>query len=298
MLKNISDLHKLAKNNKTKKLVLAAAQDANAMDAVLKAKAEGIIELIMVGDENKIKSIAAEKNFDIKNIKIINELDVNKAAATAVKMVSDKQADIVMKGNVGTSGLLKAVLNKEWGLRTGELLSHLAIFELPTYHKIIGLTDAAMNIAPDLQGKVSLINNSVNYFRALGIEKPKVAILSAVESVNPDMKSSVEAAILAKMAHRKQIKNCILDGPLAFDNAISKKSAEIKKIDSDVAGDADILLGDDIDASNGLYKTFIYFAKAKCAAVIVGAAAPIVLTSRADDDETKLNSIALAAAIN
>ncbi len=298
MLRKLSDLHSMAKQNKTKNLVLAAAHDVNALEAALSARKEGIIELILVGDEQKINEIASQNNFNISGIRIINETDSDSAAATSVKMVSNKEADIVMKGNIGTAGLLRAVLNKEWGLRTGELLSHLAIFEIPTYHKIIGLTDAAMNIAPDLNGKISLIRNSVNYFRSLGIETPKIAILSAVETVNQDMKSSVEAAILAKMAHRGQIKNCILDGPLAFDNAVSKTSAEIKGISSPVAGDADILLGDDIDISNGLYKSFIYFAGAKCAAVIVGAKAPIVLTSRADNDETKLNSIALAAAIN
>ncbi len=298
MLKKISDLHELAKKGKTRKLVLAAAHDANAMDAAINASKEGIIELIMVGDKKKIEEIASERNFAIDNMQIIDKPIAEEAAATSVKMVSNKEADILMKGNIGTAGLLRAVLNKEWGLRTGELLSHLAIFELPTYHKIIGLTDAAMNIAPDLNGKISLIRNSVNYFRSVGIDQPKVALLSAVETVNPDMQSTIDASIIAKMAHRKQIKNCIVDGPLAFDNAVSTKSAEIKKIESPVAGDVDILVGDDIDASNGLYKAFIYFAKAKCAAVIVGAAAPIVLTSRADNDETKLNSIAMAAAIN
>ncbi len=298
MLKKLSDLHILAKKGKIKKLVLAAGHDANAMAAVMNAFRAGIIELILVGDDNKIREIASEKSYNLDGIKVIDEPDNDLAAAVSIKMVSGKEADIVMKGNLGTANLLRAVLDKEWGLRTGELLSHLAIFELPAYHKILGLTDAAMNIAPDLEGKISLIRNSVDCFRSLGIEQPKVAVLSAVETVNPDMKSSVEAAILTKMAQRKQIKNCIVDGPLAFDNAISKKSTEIKGVDSSVAGDTDILVGDDIDVSNSLYKAFMYFAGAKCAAVIVGAAAPIVLTSRADSDETKLNSIALAAAVN
>jgi phosphate butyryltransferase len=213
-------------------------------------------------------------------------------------MIREKKADILMKGNLGTSNLLRAVLNKEFGLRTGELISHLALFELATYHKIIGLTDAAMNIAPDLNGKASLIKSSTAYLRKLGVEKPKVAILAAVETVNPDMKSTLDASALSKMADRGQIKGCIVDGPLAFDNAVSKKSADYKGIVSPVAGDADLLVADDIDAANILYKAFIYFAGAKCAAVILGAAAPIVLTSRADSDETKLNSIALAAAID
>ncbi len=288
----------MARKGKISKLVLAAAHDTNAMSAAMDAYNAGIVKLIFVGDKKNIEEIAYEKSFNLDGVRVIDDPDIDSAAACSIKMVSKKEADIVMKGNLGTASLLRAVLNKEWGLRTGELLSHLAIFELPAYHKLLGLTDAAMNISPDLEGKISLIRNSVEYFRRLGIKQPKVAVLSAVETVNPDIKSSAEAAILARMAHRKQIKNCIVDGPLAFDNAISKKSTEIKGIDSPVAGDADILVGDDIDVSNSLYKAFIYFAGAKCAAVIIGAAAPIVLTSRADTDETKLNSIALAAAIN
>lgn len=297
-MKNLIDLHQMAKLNRKKKLVLAAAHDDNALEAVVNACKAGIVEAILVGNKDKILEIAQKNHFDLNSFEIIDEKDVDKAAAIAVKMVHDKHADILMKGNLGTANLLRAVLNKEYGLRSGELLSHLALFELPTYHKIIALTDAAMNIAPDFNGKVSIIKNSVEYMRKIGIEKPKVAVLSAVETVNPDMKSSMEASALAKMADRGQIKNCLIDGPLAFDNAISKHSAEHKGIVSQVAGDADLLVGDDIEASNAMYKSFIFFAQAKCAAVIVGASAPIVLTSRADSDDTKLNSIALAAAVN
>jgi len=296
-MKNLIDLHQLAKAKRKKKLVLAAAHDDNALEAVVNAFKAGIVEAVLVGNKDKIIEIAQKNNFDLKSFEIIDEKDVDKAAAIAVKMVHDKQGDILMKGNLGTANLLRAVLNKEYGLRSGELLSHLALFELTTYHKIIALTDAAMNIAPDFNGKVSIIKNSVEYLRKLGIEKPKVAVLSAVETVNPDMKSSMEASALAKMADRGQIKNCLIDGPLAFDNAVSKHSAEHKGIVSQVAGDADLIVGDDIEASNAMYKSFIFFAQAKCAAVIVGASAPIVLTSRADSDETKLNSIALAAAV-
>ena len=297
MLKSLSDLHKLAKANSKKKLVLAAAHDADAIAAVTNAYQNNIIDVVLVGDEKKINEIAKEKGFDLSKYEVINEPDVDKAAQISVTMVSEKRADIVMKGNLGTANLLRAVLNKEWGLRSGELLSHLALFEVPEYHKIIALTDAAMNISPDIQGKVSLIKNSVNYLNLLGIKNPKVAVLSAAETVNFNMKSSTEAAMLAKMNDRGQIKNCIVDGPLAFDNAVSEKSAKKKGIASPVAGDADLLLADDIDAANAIYKTFIYFAKAKIAAVIVGAKAPIVLTSRADTDEAKLDSIALAAAV-
>lgn len=297
MLKRLSELHDLARIHKKKKIVLAAAHDQNALEAVIHASENGIVDAILVGDEIKIKEISDKAGLNISGFQLIHEPDNNKAAAISVKMVSEKKADIVMKGQLSTSSLLKAVLNKEWGLRSGELLSHLALFEIPAYHKLLALTDAAMNIAPDLKGKISILNNAVGYLRKLGIDQPKVALLSAVETVNPDMKSSMEAAVLAKMADRGQITDCIVDGPFAFDNAISKKSAQLKKIDSPVAGDADLVLGDDLDASNALYKAFIYFSQAKCAAVIVGATAPVVLTSRADSDETKLNSIALAAAI-
>lgn len=297
MLKKISQLHDMARGHSKRRLVLAAAHDAHAMEAVINAWQNELIDGILIGDEVKIREIAKKHGFDLSAFTVINEPDNARAAAKAVKMVRNKEADILMKGNLGTAILLKAVLNKEEGLRTGEQISHLAIFELSTYHKLIGLTDAAMNIAPELNEKASIVRNAVAYFNQLGIEKPKVAMLSAVETVNPAMKSSMEAAAIAKMGDRGQIKNCIIDGPLAFDNAVSSKSAALKGIESPVAGDADILVSDGLDAANGLYKAFIYFAQAKCAAVILGAAAPIVLTSRADTDETKLNSIALAAAV-
>lgn len=297
MLKKISELHDKARSHSKKRLVLAAANDENALEAVYNASLEGIVSGILVGDQKKIKTLAEKLKIDLAAFRVIDEPDVDQAAATAVKLIKGGEADILMKGNLGTSNLLRAVLNKEWGMRTGELISHLALFEMPTYHKVIGLTDAAMNIAPDFNGKVSMIKSATAYMRLLGIETPKVAVLGAVETVNPDMKSTLDASALSKMADRGQIKNCIIDGPLALDNAVSKKSADYKGIVSPVAGDADLLVADDIDAANGLYKAFIYLAGAKCAAVILGASAPIVLTSRADSDETKLNSIAMAAAV-
>lgn len=297
MLKTLNDLHDMARGHTPKRLVLAAAHDQHALEAIVQAAGHHIIEGILIGDKVKIEHIARAQGFDPGAFRLIHEPDNDLAAAMAVKMVRNKEADILMKGNIGTSSLLKAVLNKEYGLRNGELISHLALFQLDRYHKLLALTDAGINIAPDLQGKVSIIKNAVGYLRRLGIENPKVAVLSAAETVNTDMKSSVEASILAKMGDRGQIKHCIIDGPLALDNAISSKSAELKGIKSEVAGDADLLVSDNIDAANALYKSLMYFAGAACAAVILGAAAPIVLTSRADSDETKLNSIALAAAV-
>ncbi len=297
MLKKISELHDLAKSSKKKKLVLAVANDDHALEAAVKASEANIIEPILVGSKDKIKSIADKNSLNISKMEIIHEEDTNKCAEIAVKLVHDKQAEILMKGNIGTSALLKAVLNKEFGLRKGSLLSHLAIFEIGTYHKLIGLSDAGINIAPDLNAKVGIIENSVYYLRKIGIEKPKIAILAAVETMNMDMVATIDAAILSKMCDRKQIKNCIIDGPLAMDNIVSLESARHKGIESVVAGDADMIIAPDIEAANAIYKTYSFVANAKCAAIIIGASAPVVLTSRSDSDETKLNSIALAAAI-
>ena len=298
MLTKMSQLHDLVKKAQNKKLAVAVAQDDNVLEAVSKAHKENVVDPILVGDESKIKKIADDNKIDISKFKIIHEADIEKAAARAVKLVRDKEAEILMKGNLGTATLLKAVLNKEIGLRKGDMLSHLAIFELEKYHKILGLSDAGMNPTLDLNQKVAVINNSVDFLIKLGVEKPKVAILAAVETVSADMPATVDAAILAKMCNRKQIKNCIVDGPLAMDNAISMESVHHKGIVSDVAGDADLLITPDIEAGNILYKALGFLANSKAAALIIGATAPIVLTSRADSDETKLNSIVMAAAVN
>jgi len=294
MLNKISDLYKKVElNTSTKKLALAVAHDKHAMSAVYQAVQKNIISAILVGDKIKIEEIAKENNFDLSKVEIIDEQNKNEAVKICVKLVNENKADILMKGNVPTANLLRAVLNENWGLKTGSLLSHFTVFELEAYHKLIGLTDVAMNIAPNLKEKVGILNNSANYLIKMGIKKPKVAALAAVEVVNPKMPATIDAAILSKMAQRKQTANCIVDGPLAFDNAVSKKSAEHKGIISDVAGDADLLLVPDIEAGNMLYKSFAFMG-AKIAAVILGAKAPIVLTSRSDSEETKLNSIVLA----
>ncbi|NOZ46523.1 MAG: bifunctional enoyl-CoA hydratase/phosphate acetyltransferase [Chlorobi bacterium] len=297
MLKKLKDLNNLIGNQSKKRvLALAVAHDHHALDAAYKAMKKNVVDLILTGDENEINSLAKMYNYNLKGIKIINEKDKIKAVEIAVKLVNSGDADILMKGNVSTAILLKGVLNKEWGLRSGELLSHFALFEIDAYHKLIALTDVAMNILPDLKAKVAILNNSVNYLNKLGIAIPKVAIIGAVEIVNENMPATTDAALLSKMAQRKQIQNCIVDGPLAFDNAISRESAKLKGIDSEVAGDADLLLLPEINSGNVLYKSFVAFAKAKVASVILGAKAPIVLTSRADTEESKLNSILLAAA--
>ncbi len=300
MLKKLSDLHAIAKKKPIKRLVLAVAQDDHSLEAVSRAAKKKYIEPILVGDADKIREIADKlKNVDLSACHIINEPDVEEAVAKSVKLVHYGEADILMKGNIGSSTLLKGVLNKEWGLRRNRVISHIALFEVAAYHhKLIALTDVAMNIAPDLNTKVGILDNSVEFLRKLGIEQPKVAVLGAVELVNEMMPATMDAALLSKMADRGQIKNCIIDGPLAFDNAISAASAKHKGIISNVAGDADLLLLPDIEAGNVLYKSFIFFANAKTAANVIGASAPIVLTSRSDSEESKLDSIVLAVVVN
>jgi phosphate butyryltransferase len=296
VLKNLNDLRRIVKGGPGKKLVLAAAQDQHSLGAVIKAWKENIIEPVFIGNEEEIHNICSEFNYDITGINIVNEPNTDLAVEKAVRMASSKQADILMKGMVGTSTLLKCVLNKEWGLRTGNLLSHFALFEVETYHKVIAVTDVAMNIAPNLQDKIAIVNNSVKCLNKLGYNMPKVAVLGAVEMVNENMEATLHAALLSKMNQRDQIKNCIIDGPLAFDNAISLESAQHKGIRSEVAGDTDLLLMPDIEVGNVLYKSLVFFAKAKVASIILGAQVPIVLTSRSDSEQAKFDSILLAAA--
>jgi len=295
-LRYMSDLKSIVADKPKKKLVLAAAQDQHSLSAVLRAWSDNIIEPVLIGDKERIQNISDENGYNISGLRIIHEPDTDMAVEMAVRMLSSKQADILMKGKVGTSTLLKCVLNREWGLRTGSLLSHIALFEVETYHKLIAVTDVAMNIAPNLKDKISIVNNSVSFLNRLGYNMPKVAVLGAVEMVNENMEATLDAALLSKMNQRDQIRNCIIDGPLAFDNAISLESARHKGIKSDVAGDTDLLLMPDIEVGNVLYKSLVFFAKAKVASIILGALVPIVLTSRSDSEQAKYDSILLSAA--
>lgn len=296
VLKNLNDLKRLVEGGPRRKLVLAAAQDQHSLGAIIKAWKDNIIEPILVGDKEEIESICQSNNYDIAGIRIVHEPDIEKSVETAVKMISGKQGDILMKGKIGSATLLRCVLNKEWGLRTGNLLSHFALFEVETYKKVIAVTDVAMNIAPSLHDKIAIVNNSVACLNRLGYKMPKVAVLGAVEMVNENMQATLDAALLSKMNQREQIKNCIIDGPLAFDNAVSLESSQLKGIKSEVAGDTDLLLMPDIEVGNVLYKSLVFFAKAKVASIILGAMVPIVLTSRSDSEQAKLDSILLAAA--
>lgn len=297
-LTKLSDLYELAKKSRKKKLAVAVAHDEHCLKAICAVAHLGLVEAILIGNEKKIREIALKLNLDITSMTIIHEEMDGNAVKKAVRLVRNKEADILMKGNVPTATFLRGVLDKEDGLRKGDILSHFALFEVPTYHKLLGLTDAAMILAPDFKTKVAIINNAVDFMNKLGYEKPKVAILAAVEMVNEAMPATFDAALLSKMNQRGQIKNCIIDGPLAYDNAVSLASARHKGIVSEVAGDADLLIVPDIEAGNILYKALGFSANATLAAVVLGAAAPIVLTSRSDTEEAKQASIVLAAAIS
>ncbi len=294
-LKTLDIFFEIAARKPKKKIVLAAAEDEQALLAIKQAVERNLVEPIFVGNKEKIKKLAEEIHFDYSNYELIEEVNPSESARIAVSFVREGKAQIIMKGLVSTADYLRAILDKQIGLRTGSLLSHIGIFQIPNYHKLLGLTDAAQNIFPTLEEKISIITNAVELFNRLGVKNPKVALLGAVETVNPKMPSTLDSASLVVMNMRKQIKNCIIDGPFAFDNAISKEAAVHKGIESPVAGDCDILVAPNIEVGNALYKSFTYFANATVAAIILGAMAPIVLTSRADTEHSKLMSIALAA---
>ncbi len=292
-MRSFNDVIKYAKERGPKTISVACSQDKEVLIAVDMAKKEGIANAILVGDIEKTKDIAKELNIDLDSYELIDEKDLMEASLKAVKLVSEGKADMVMKGLVDTSIILKAVLDKEIGLRTGNILSHVAVFDVKGYDRLFFITDAAMNLAPDLQGKKQIIENACVVAHALDIEMPKVAAICAKEKVNPKMQDTVDAKDLEDMCKNGEIKGCIVGGPFALDNAVSEEAAKHKGMDHPIAGKADILLAPDIEAGNILYKSLVFFSETKNAGVIVGAKAPIILTSRADSEETKLNSIAL-----
>lgn len=280
-----------------RRVVVAAAQDDAVLEAVQGARERGLAEFTLVGDAEKITAIAAKLKVDLSSLVIVDEPDEKEAARRAVAMVSGGQGNVLMKGLINTADLLRAVLDKEIGLRTGRVLSHVAVFDVPGFNRLVMVTDGGMNIAPTLAQKADIIQNCVCVAKALKIDPPKVAALAAVEAVNPDMQATLDAAALAKMSERGQIRGAVVDGPLALDNAISPDAARHKGIAGPVAGQADILLVPDIEAGNMLGKSLVYFAGGKIAGLILGAARPVVVTSRADTYEAKVASIALGALV-
>jgi len=291
MINNFDELERIAIAAPSRKVVLAMAEEGDALSAIMTARDKNIVEPILVGNPEAIAKVAKEEGLDLKDAPIIPADGEMACAVAAVKLVKSGEADCLMKGKTATGTIMKAALNKEVGIRGSGVLSHVTIAKPDTYHKMLIITDAAMNIAPDLQEKAAIIKNAVAVANKIGVETPKVGVIGAVEKVNQVMPATIDAALLSKMAQRHQIKGCLIDGPFALDNALSKKSCEVKGIDSDVGGDADILLLPDIEAANVLYKTLSVLTDYPMAGLIVGAAKPIILTSRADDDKVKYLSI-------
>lgn len=297
MSKSFDELVSKATSCGMKKLAVAVAQDDAVLEAVKIAKERGIADSILVGDKEKIEAVAAEMNMDLAGFEIIDKPDVAEAALTAVKLVHDKKADILLKGLLDTKLFLKSVLNKECGLRKGKMMSHVCVFEIEGIDRLLFFTDVAFNTYPSLDDKVTIINNAVEIAKACGIETPKVAPICAVEVVNPKMPPTVDAAALTEMNEKGEIKDCVIYGPLSMDLAIDPEAAKHKGVSNPVAGHADILLFPNIDAGNITYKIVVRTAKAKNGNLLIGTSAPVILTSRSDDFETKINSIALAAVV-
>lgn len=271
--------------------------DANSLLGAIEAAEEGLIIPFLVGPEAKIRSIALECGVDLSRYKIVPTAHSHESAELSAQMAKEGTVHALMKGSLGSSELLAALIDKKAGLRTEFRLSHVFVMDVPSYHKTLIVTDAAINITPDLMTKRDIVQNAINCAHALGIEKPKVAILAAVEKVKPGMQSTLDAAALCKMADRKQITGALLDGPLAFDNAISSEAARDKGIDSEVSGDVDILLVPDLEAGNILAKQLQYLAGAKSAGIVLGAKVPVILTSRAAKPLERLSSCAVASLV-
>ncbi|KPL00863.1 MAG: hypothetical protein AMJ91_02930 [candidate division Zixibacteria bacterium SM23_73_3] len=297
MMKTLDDILNLAKEIGPKKVAVAQAEDEGVLLALEQARKEKIVDAILVGRQDRIEKLVLRHRIDMGKFEIQPESGGFSASLRCCELVNRGEADLVMKGLVGTAHFMKAILDKKKGLGTGKLLSHVAVFEIPAYPKLLMITDAAINIAPSLVEKAQIIQNAVDVAHSLGIKLPNVACIAAVEKVYPDkMPSTLDCACLSVMARRGQIKGALVDGPFALDNAVSEESAQIKAIDSQMPGKVDILLCPNIETGNAVYKTLIEFAQAKCAAIVVGTKTPVVLTSRADSHETKFTSIALGVA--
>lgn len=297
MIKNFEELITEVKKTGKKRLSIAIPYEVEDLKALKFAKDEGIIEPILIGKKDEIKKFYEKAEISL-DAEIIEESDYYKAIELSVSMVRDGKADLLMKGLVKTPELLHAVLDKDKGIRKEKVLSHVGVLQCSRYPKLITMSDGGMIIAPTLDQKVEILKNAVFVSKALGVEIPKVALLSAIEIVNPDMPSSLDAALITMMAKRGQIKGAIVDGPLAFDNAISKWAAEVKGIKSDVAGDVDVFIVPNIEAGNIFFKILNYLSDGYSAGVVIGATAPVILPSRSDSKESKYYSIALGCLIS
>lgn len=294
MFENFDALKRSVLGGESKTIALASAADLHSLEAIRDAAKELNVKYKLVGDFDKIIEIAKQIGFDLDTDAIVHTSSEEESASTSIKLVRDGHAQALMKGNLQTATLLKAVLDKESGISGGSILSHLAVLESPSYHKLIFMSDGGMNIYPDLTQKKAILENSVKFMNKMGYKTPKVAALAAVETVNEKMSETVDAAALAKMNKDAEIEGCLVEGPLSFDLAVSRESAEIKGIDSKVSGDVDLLLVPNIATGNIMSKALMYLGGAKMAGCILGARVPIVLVSRGASAEEKLLSILLA----
>lgn len=294
MIKQLSDMLQLARSGEKARLVVVAAQDKEVLEAVIEAHRSDVISPILVGDAEKIEQLLETMGAKVDDFEILDAKNLEEAAAKGLQLFKEGRADFIMKGLIDTSILLKAVLNKEYGLRSGSLLSHVMIYEPPGYHKLLGLTDGGMNISPGIEEKKVIVENGLQVFRALGYECVKVAGLAAKEKVSPKMQSTVDADALKELLHHEDM---IYEGPLALDLVLDREAAKVKGFQSDIAGDVDLMLVPGIDAGNALGKAITYLAGGESAGIIMGAKVPIVLVSRADTAKTKLYSIALGKLI-
>lgn len=298
-MKKLEDLKNVINKNQKSKLIVVAAEEENVLEAVYEAFKDDLIEPILVGNKELIDEYIRKNNFKFEGVDIIPANSFEEAAEISVKMINEGRGDFLIKGLVDTSILLKAVLNKEWGLRTGKQLSHVMLYEIPTYHKLIMLTDGGMVTYPDVDTKIALIKNAYEGAKKLGYKEFKVACLAAKEKLNPKMQATVDGAeIKARQKKGEFEAGIIVEGPIALDLAVSKEAAKIKKFNSPVAGDADLLLVHNIEMGNGIGKSITYFGKGIGAGVVMGAKVPIVLVSRSDDFDAKYYSILFGSAIS
>ena len=297
MFKNFTEMAEMVKNHPVKKrIVLACAHDEHSLEAVNEAVKEGIVEAVLVGKEEKIKAIIKEHGFTLENATIYNEDDDVEAAKTAVRLINEGKGDFLMKGRMQTADLLKQVVNKETGLNMGKVMSHVGLFEVPNYHKLVVLTDGGMLLHPTLEQKAQIIENAVDSLCNMGYENPKVAALCAAEKLNQKAPESVDAAALKEMNEKGELKGCVVEGPISYDITLSKEIADFKGFESPVAGDADVLLVPDMAAGNFIGKAWVIQGGGRMTGLVVGAKAPIVLTSRGSGADEKFYSIVFAAA--
>ena len=295
-IKSLDELVELIKGRKSMTIAVANAQDPYTIEAVYKGVKEGLVNAKMVGDKERIESLAREKGMDISLFEIIDVKDPMEAGRIARDMVRDGEAQVLMKGLISTDVYMRLILDKEKGLLPkGRILSHIAVMDIPAYPKLLFVSDVAVIPKPDLKQKIAIVNYAIRVAHRFGIEEPKVALIAATEKISDKMEATIDAAIITKMADRKQIKGGIIDGPLALDVAVSRESCQIKGLNSPVGGEADILIFPNIETGNVFFKTVTKFTNASIAAMVFGATAPCILTSRADTEASKFYSIALAA---